>query len=51
MDSSRLAKVAILRLCGPFSQHAPPCIDWPENLRSLICGHYALLKGGLEGNL
>ena len=49
MDRSRLAKVAILRLCGPFSKHAPPCIDWPENLRNLIRGHYALLKGGLEG--
>ncbi|RDW95217.1 DUF917-domain-containing protein [Coleophoma crateriformis] len=48
MDQSRLAKVAILRLCGPFSKHAPPCIDWPDKLRSLICGHYALLKGGLE---
>ena len=49
MDRSRLAKVAILRLCGPFSKHAPPGIDWPESLRALICSHYALLKGGLEG--
>jgi len=47
-DSSRLSRVAVLRLCGPFSKHAPPCIDWPAPLRNLILGHCALLKGGLE---
>ncbi|KAI0872109.1 hypothetical protein GGS24DRAFT_27983 [Hypoxylon argillaceum] len=47
-DAARLTKVAVLRLCGPFSQHAPPCIDWPDEMRGLILGHYALLKGGLE---
>lgn len=47
-DAARLSKVAVLRLCGPFSKHAPPCIDWPDDMRELILGHYALLKGGLE---
>ncbi|KAH9902049.1 DUF917-domain-containing protein [Xylariomycetidae sp. FL2044] len=47
-DAARLSKVAVLRLCGPFSKHAPPCIDWPEDMRELILGYYALLKGGLE---
>ncbi|KAI1124969.1 hypothetical protein F5Y10DRAFT_19525 [Nemania abortiva] len=47
-DATRLSKVAVLRLCGPFSQHAPPCVDWPNEMRELILGHYALLKGGLE---
>ncbi|KAF2187674.1 hypothetical protein K469DRAFT_685557 [Zopfia rhizophila CBS 207.26] len=47
-DSTRLSKVAILRLSGPFSKHAPPCVDWPPALRSIILGHYALVKGGLE---
>jgi N-methylhydantoinase A/oxoprolinase/acetone carboxylase beta subunit len=52
-DASRLAAVAVLRLCGPFSKHAPPCVDWPDDMRQMILGHYALLKGGLEvdGNL
>jgi hypothetical protein len=50
MDPSRLAKVAIIRLCGPFSKHALPGVDWPDSLRELICGHYALLKGGLQGS-
>jgi N-methylhydantoinase A/oxoprolinase/acetone carboxylase beta subunit len=47
-DPTRLCQVAVLRLSGPFSKHAPPCIDWPSPLRKLILGHYALVKGGLE---
>ncbi|KAJ8119042.1 hypothetical protein OPT61_g108 [Boeremia exigua] len=47
-DSSRLSPVAVLRLSGPFSKHAPPCVDWPASLRKIILAHYALLKGGLE---
>ncbi|KAF8849050.1 DUF917-domain-containing protein [Acephala macrosclerotiorum] len=52
-DQTRLAKVAIIRLCGPFSKGVPPCIDWPAKLRNLICGYYCLVDGGLEvdGNL
>ena len=47
-DPRRLDRVAVLRLCGPFSKHAPPCVDWHEDMRSLILGHYALVRGGLE---
>jgi DUF917 family protein/N-methylhydantoinase A/oxoprolinase/acetone carboxylase beta subunit len=47
-DRTRLSRVAVLRLSGPFSKHAPPCVDWPAPLRKIILGHYALLKGGLE---
>lgn len=47
-DRTRLSRVAVLRLCGPFSKHALPCVDWPSSLRRTILGHYALLKGGLE---
>ncbi|KAI0841946.1 DUF917-domain-containing protein [Hypoxylon sp. FL0890] len=47
-DAARLSKVAVLRLCGPFSKYAPPCVDWPDDMRELILGYYALLKGGLE---
>lgn len=52
-DASRLTRVAVIRLCGPFSKHVPPCIDWPDEMRELILGYYALVKGGLEvdGNL
>lgn len=47
-DRARLSRVAVLRLSGPFSKHAPPCVDWPASLRKIILGHYVLLKGGLE---
>ncbi|EGZ76828.1 DUF917-domain-containing protein [Neurospora tetrasperma FGSC 2509] len=47
-DPSRLSRVAVLRLSGPFSKHVPPCVDWPEDMRSLILVYHARVKGGLE---
>lgn len=47
-DANRLSKVAVIRLSGPFGKHAPPCVDWPHDMRELILGYYALAKGGLE---
>ncbi|KAK9771334.1 hypothetical protein AB5N19_07690 [Seiridium cardinale] len=47
-DASRLTKVAVIRLCGPFAKHATPCIDWPDDMRDLILGYYARVAGGLE---
>ncbi|KAJ4486286.1 hypothetical protein J3R30DRAFT_3655485 [Lentinula aciculospora] len=47
-DRSRLAPVAVLRLSGPFSRSIPPGIDWPADLRELVCAHVAFLDGGLE---
>lgn len=52
-DAKRLCKVAVLRLAGPFGKHAPPCVDWPEDMRDLVLGHWGSVNGGLEvdGNL
>ena len=47
-DAARLSRVAVLRLCGPFSKHVPPCVDWPADLRAIVLGCYRLVKGGLE---
>ncbi|KAK3382690.1 hypothetical protein B0T24DRAFT_602265 [Lasiosphaeria ovina] len=47
-DASRLSPVAVLRLSGPFSKHVPPCVDWPADMRALVLGYYALVRGGLE---
>ncbi|KAJ9148462.1 DUF917-domain-containing protein [Pleurostoma richardsiae] len=47
-DAARLSPVAVIRLCGPFSKHAPPCVDWPDDMRELILGYFALARGGLE---
>lgn len=48
MDQSRLAKVGVIRLCGPFSKDIPIGIDWPPKLRNVICGHLSTVDGGLE---
>lgn len=48
MDQSRLARVAVLRLCGPFSKDIPIGVDWPPRLRRIICGYRGIVDGGLE---
>ncbi|OLN83092.1 Hydantoin utilization protein A 4 [Colletotrichum chlorophyti] len=48
MDRTRLARVAVIRLCGPFSKDIPVGIDWPPRLRNLICAYRGLVDGGLE---
>lgn len=47
-DPARLSRVALLRLCGPFANHATPCIDRPADVRGLVLDHWARLRGGLE---
>lgn len=47
-DAKRLCKVAVVRLAGPFGKHAPPCVDWPEDMRELVLGYWASVPGGLE---
>jgi N-methylhydantoinase A/oxoprolinase/acetone carboxylase beta subunit len=47
-DEARLAKVAVVRLCGPFSRGVPPCVDWPKKLRELLCAYFCFIDGGLE---
>ncbi|KAJ7462166.1 hypothetical protein FB451DRAFT_1353080 [Mycena latifolia] len=47
-DRNRLAPVAVIRLCGPFSRDVSPGIDWPADLRDIICRHCSCVDGGLE---
>ena len=47
-DPRRLAKVAVLRLSGPYTARCPPFIDFPARLRAVMEGHVALIDGGLE---
>lgn len=47
-DANRLCRVAVLRLAGPFGKHAPPCVDWPDDMRDLVLGYWASVDGGLE---
>ncbi|KZS88588.1 hydantoinase/oxoprolinase [Sistotremastrum niveocremeum HHB9708] len=47
-DSRKLARVAVIRLGAPYTAQCPPFLDWPESLKKIIYGHYALLDGGLQ---
>ena len=47
-DARRLSKVAVIRLCGPYTHQCPPFIDFPQRLKALIQGHIGYVDGGLE---
>ncbi|KAB5523996.1 putative hydantoinase/oxoprolinase, partial [Coniochaeta sp. 2T2.1] len=47
-DSRRLARVAVVRLCGPFTRQIPPFSDFPVGLRRIMDGGAYYLDGGLE---
>lgn len=47
-DPRRLDRVAIIRLCGPFTHGTPPFVGFPQELRDLLEGPHFLLSGGLQ---
>lgn len=47
-DARRLDRVAVVRLCGPFTRQIPPFSDFPVGLRSILDGGVHYLDGGLE---
>ncbi|CAL3965121.1 hypothetical protein PZA11_002059 [Diplocarpon coronariae] len=47
-DSSKLDKVAIVRLCGPYSRGSPPFANFPSRLRGLMEGHSGFVDGGYQ---
>ncbi|KAL6357280.1 hypothetical protein LRP88_07438 [Fusarium phalaenopsidis] len=47
-DARRLDRVAVVRLCGPFTRQLPPFSDFPVGLRSILNGGVHYLDGGLE---
>ncbi|KAH8896141.1 putative hydantoinase/oxoprolinase [Thozetella sp. PMI_491] len=47
-DVTKLRRVAVLRLCGPFGREVPPFADWPPALRAVLEGPVKHLSGGLE---
>lgn len=40
-----LARVAVLRLCGPATRSLPPFCDLPPDLRAAVAGYSELLPG------
>ncbi|SPO07076.1 related to D-amino acid hydantoin hydrolase (hydantoinase) [Cephalotrichum gorgonifer] len=47
-DARRLDRVAVVRLCGPFTRQIPPFSDFPVGLRGILDGGAFYLDGGLE---
>lgn len=47
-DRARLERVAVLRLCGPYSHNVPPFTDFPKDLASLMNGYIGYLAGGFH---
>ncbi|ESZ93296.1 hypothetical protein SBOR_6334 [Sclerotinia borealis F-4128] len=47
-NATKLDKVAVIRLCGPYSRGSPPFVGFPDSLRMLMEGHYGYVDGGLQ---
>ncbi|CDK25860.1 unnamed protein product [Kuraishia capsulata CBS 1993] len=45
-DRARLEKVAVLRLCGPYTKNSFPFSDFPAGLRDITEGYVGYLQGG-----
>ena len=50
-DRSRLAPVAVVRLCGSASRSLAPFCDFPGDLRDILCGGVHMVAGGFEYDL
>ncbi|KAG6001964.1 hypothetical protein E4U21_003615 [Claviceps maximensis] len=47
-DPRRLDRVAVVRLCGPFTRQMPPFTGFPAQIHSVLDGGAYYLDGGLE---
>lgn len=47
-SASLLARVAVIRLCGPFTRAAPPFAGFPYELRAIVEGPVFMVEGGLQ---
>ncbi|KZO91644.1 hydantoinase/oxoprolinase [Calocera viscosa TUFC12733] len=47
-DVRRLQKVAVIRICGPYTRQCPPFVDFPPQLREIMEGHVGYVDGGLQ---
>jgi N-methylhydantoinase A/oxoprolinase/acetone carboxylase beta subunit len=48
VDARRLSKVAVVRLCGPYTRKIPPFSDFPYSLKDVLEGPHYYIDGGLE---
>jgi N-methylhydantoinase A/oxoprolinase/acetone carboxylase beta subunit len=48
VERRNLSKTAAVRLCLPAAQCLPPMVDWPEDIKEAVGGHYWMADGGNE---
>lgn len=48
VERRHLSRTAAVRLCLPAAQCLPPMVDWPDDIREAVGGHYWMAKGGNE---
>ncbi|XP_013405324.1 uncharacterized protein LOC106170126 [Lingula anatina] len=48
IQRKNLAKVAVIRLCGPSTRSLPPFSDFPEDLKKEVCGLSIFASGGFQ---
>ncbi|XP_060073810.1 uncharacterized protein LOC132553569 [Ylistrum balloti] len=48
VQRKNLARVAVIRLCGPASKSVPPFSDFNDNLRDCVNGGVFMVNGGYE---
>jgi N-methylhydantoinase A/oxoprolinase/acetone carboxylase beta subunit len=47
-SEDRLERVAVIRLCGPFSRRTPPFAGFPYELKEILQGPHFFAEGGLQ---
>ena len=48
IQRKNLARVAVMRLCGPASRSLPPLCEFPEDLAQIVYGLELLVNGGCQ---
>lgn len=48
VERRHIVRTAAVRLCLPAAQCLPPMVDWPDDMREAVGGHYWMAKGGHE---
>lgn len=48
VDVTKLERVAVLRLCGPYARDQAPFTEFPRQLKAALEGHVGFLSGGLN---
>lgn len=48
VERRKMSKTAAVRLCLPAAECLPPMVDWPDDIRETVGGHFWLAKGGNE---